>query len=125
MKKAVRWMALALVAVMLCVMMVGCGITLSGTYSAELDAIIAGGKTSYTFSGRKVVLTMTNELFGQVTTTEYTGEYEIDEAADGTMTISFDFEDDEEKDADFYEGTFSFEQTETSIKIRGVEYKKQ
>ncbi|MBQ8419351.1 MAG: hypothetical protein IJY37_03195 [Clostridia bacterium] len=121
MKTMKRVLALALAVVMVFAL-VSCSKKLSGTYSAEVDAIIVGGKTSYTFSGKNVTITLTgNSILGSKTT-EYEGTYEITEAADGTMSITFTFEDAE---ADKYSKTHSFEELENSIKIGGIEYKKQ
>lgn len=122
MKKTMKWLAVAMAVVMLCMTLVACAKTLSGTYSAELDLAIAGGKTSYTFSGSKVTVSVTNELFGKSETKEYTGKYEITEAEDGSMTIALTFEN---ADAKSYTGSYSFAETETGIKIGMIEYTKQ
>ena len=105
MKKLTKVLALAVVVAMLCLALASCGKTLSGTYTAELDVAIAGAKTSYTFSGSKVTVTKTANVFGAQKTTEYEGKYEIVEAKDGSMTIKFTFED---SDAKEYTGEYSF-----------------
>ena len=59
MKKSVRIIAFALVAVMVCLAFAACGKTLSGEYTAEIGITsIAGGKTTYKFSGSKVTITV-------------------------------------------------------------------
>lgn len=122
MKKTMRWIALALVAVMLCMMLVSCAKTLSGTYTAGGSVLGTGGDVSYTFSGKKVTVTVTSSVFGMSSSTEFEGRYEIAEAANGDMTIIFTFEDD---DARSYEGEFTFEETEKGIKIGLIEYTKK
>jgi hypothetical protein len=93
-KKITRVVALALVIAMACLALASCAKTLSGTYSAEGSLFgLASGKYSYTFSGSKVTVTVTtsNILTGS-NTEEYTGTYEITEATDGTLSITFEFE---------------------------------
>ena len=52
MKKSVRIIAFALVAVMVCLAFAACGKTLSGEYTAEIGSTsIAGGKTTYKSKG--------------------------------------------------------------------------
>ena len=104
---------------------VSCGKTLSGTYTAGGDlGGIVGGKTSYTFSGSKVTISVTGSLLGSSKTTEYKGEYEIIEAEDGTMSIKFTFED---SDAKEYTGTKSFKEDKDAgtITIGMITYTKQ
>ncbi|MBQ0009655.1 MAG: hypothetical protein KBS76_00940 [Ruminococcus sp.] len=122
MKKIIA--SLLVIAVLLCAL-TACGKTLAGTYSAEIGGSIAGGKTSYTFSGKKVTITVTTSLLGSSNTTEFEGTYEIKEATDGTMSITFTFED---SDASSYTGTqaFSMGKTEDGTKtvtIGAITYK--
>ncbi len=106
MKKFTKVLALVVVAAMLCLALASCGKTLSGTYTAGGDiGGLAGAKTSYTFSGSKVTVSVTTTLLGSQKTTEYEGKYEIAEAKDGSMTITFTFEDSEAKE---YTGTQKF-----------------
>lgn len=100
---------LALVlALSLVFVLVSCGKTLSGTYTADGSFLgLAGGKISYTFSGSKVTVTETKSFLGNEKTTEYKGEYEITEADDGSMTIKLMFED---SDASAYAGTKTFKE---------------
>ncbi len=112
MKRSIKILALALVAVMLCVSFAACGKKLSGTYSAE----IAGTGAEYKFSGSKV--TITPKLLG-ASGDSIEGKYSI---KDGKITFEFDSDDDDAKE---YSGTFDFEETDDGIKIGIVEYKKK
>lgn len=114
MKKIIA--AILVIAVLLCAL-TACGKTLSGTYSAEIGGSIAGGKTSYTFSGKKVTISVTTSLLGSSNTTEFEGTYEIKEAADGTQSITFTFEDD---DASTYSGTQSFSTGKTEDGVKTI-----
>lgn len=121
MKKTVKFVALAMVALMLCLALASCGKTLSGTYEpaatsggilgAITDAVNSG--VEYTFSGSKVTIETT--VLGSVKTFE--GKYSID---DDKITFTF-----EDEDAETYDGTVTFEELENgNIKIGGIEYKK-
>ena len=128
MKKLTKVLALVLVAAMLCLVLASCGKTLSGTYSAEASlGGLVGGKTSFTFKGSKVILTVTGSNFiTGSSTTEYEGTYEITEAEDGTMSITFEFEDSND-DTKKYGGTqrFSEDKDAGTIKIGAFTYKLQ
>ena len=117
---------LALVlALSLVFVLVSCGKTLSGTYTASGDLLgLAGGKVSYTFSGSKVTVSKTTSFLGNSKTTEYDGKYEITEADDGTMSIKFTFED---SDASEYNGTKTFKENKDAgtITIGLITYTKQ
>ena len=117
-----RVLALALVCVMVFAL-ASCAKKLSGTYTAEAGlGGLVGGKTSYTFSGSKVTVSVTGSLLGSSKTTEYEGKYEITEADDGSMSITFTFGD---ADAKQYSGTFNFVDNKDSIKIGLLTYTKQ
>lgn len=122
-KKITRVIALALVMAMACLALASCAKTLSGTYSSEGDFLgLAGAKTSYTFSGSKVTITVTTSNFITGSDTdEYQGTYEITEATDGTLSIVFDIE-----DSKVYSGTFSFAEDKDAgtIKINGITFTK-
>lgn len=123
MKKFTRILALTLCLVMTLCVLASCGKTLSGTYKASLGSTsIAGTETSYTFSGSKVKIAVTAGIAGLEKTTEFEGKYKIAKDDEGKMKITFTFEN---KDADKYNQTVSFEETENGIKLGGVEYKKQ
>lgn len=83
MKTMTRVVAVALVAVVMCMMLASCGNTLSGSYSAtyESEGIFGLGKgtytTTYEFKGNKVVRTDDVTMGGSTTTTVTNGTYEI------------------------------------------------
>lgn len=112
MKRSIRILAIAMVAIMLCLTLVSCGKKLSGTYSAE----IFGSGAEYEFKGSKVTITV-KALGTEVATAE--GKYSIDDDK-----ITFEFESDDE-DVKEYSGTFDFEEKEDSIKIGIIEYEKK
>lgn len=123
MKKTMRWLAIALVALTLCMTLVGCAKTLKGTYVAEGDIFgIASAGTSYTFSGKNVTIEVKAGAFGFETSKSFEGQYEIVKAEDGTMDITFTFGDDEAKK---YSGTFDFEEIDGGIKIGGIIHNKK
>ena len=102
MKKSVRILAIAMVAVMLCLTLVSCGKTLSGKY----EATVLGSGIELEFDGKKV--TYTAKVLG-ADAASIEGTYEI---KDDKITLSFDSEDAEKLD-----GTFDFEEGEDYIKI--------
>ncbi len=128
MKNLARVLALVLVIAMACLALASCGKTLSGTYSAEVGlGDLAGVKQSFTFKGSKVILTVTGSSFltGSATA-EYEGKYEITEAADGTMNITFEFESEDEDAKDFNKThSFSEDKDAGTIKIGAITYTKQ
>ena len=125
MKKAVKIMSLALVVIIVGVMLVSCAKTLSGTYSNAVgNTEILGGKSSYTFSGNNVTISITISVIA-TSTTEYKGTYEITKATDGTENITFNFE----GDGSSFSGTYSFaegkDDTGAFISIGGTKYYKK
>ena len=107
--------------------LVSCGgKKLSGTYTAGGDLLgLAGGKTSYTFSGNKVTIAVTASLFGASKTTEYEGTYAITEASDGSMTISMTFEDSDASDYTVSNIAFKEDKNAGTITIGLITYTKQ
>lgn len=123
-KKMKKVLALVL-ALSLVFVLVSCGKTLSGTYTASGDVFgLAGGKVSFTFSGSKVTVSETKTFLGNSSTEEYKGSYEITEADDGSMSIKFTFED---SDASKYAGTKTFKENKDAgtITIGMTTYTKQ
>ena len=119
-KTFVRFLALALVAVMMVCTLASCAKKLSGSYEAEVDAVVMKYTATYTFKGNKVdVEKKTTTVLGTVDTKTLEGTYEIAENKDGTMeiTLTFETEDDQVKS-----GTFTFEEGEDYIKIGLVKY---
>ena len=120
MKRSVKILAVALVAVILCMSLAACGKRLSGTYEAVVTSEGIGGwlgdalnsGVEYTFKGSKVIIEVT--LFGEVET--YEGKYSIE---DDKITFEFEGE-----DAEDFSGTETFRELENgNIEIGGVEYK--
>ena len=121
MKKSIRLIAVALVAVMLCMAMASCGKTLSGTYEHDATAMGSGVVTTYEFSGKKVNLKVETKLLGSVTgTVELEGKYTIEDDK-----ITFEFETEKEDEAKEYNQTFDFKEGEDSITIGLFTYKKK
>lgn len=123
-KKITRVIALALVFSFVCIALASCGKTLSGTYAAGGEFLGTGAKTSYTFSGSKVTIAVTGSFLGASSTKTFEGKYEITEADDGSMDITFTFED---ADAKEYSGTFNFDEDKDAgtITIGIITYTKQ
>jgi len=124
MKKIVRIVAVALVAVMLCCALVACSKKLSGTYEAEIDVALASYKVEYEFSGSKVTVTTTaDSIITSENVKSYEGTYEIKELDNGKMEITLDFE---TEGTLVKSGTYDFSETDDGdINIAGVTYKKQ
>lgn len=124
MKKFVRILAFALVAVMLCATFAACA-KVSGAYEAEIDLWLAKGKATYDFSGKKVTLTLESNVLGKTETKTYEGTFEITEKDDETMEITFKFED-ENDDTKTYGGThaFAIDKENDTITIGVVTYTK-
>ena len=105
-KNFIKIIALVLMLASVCTVLVSCGKTLSGKYSAE----VLGTGVTMTFSGNKVTTsykTVGIELYS------VEGTYEI---SDGQITITYEGEDAAE--AEDYAGTLDFEELEDgSIKI--------
>lgn len=118
MKKSVKILAVALVAVMLCLSLVACGKRLSGEYQRDATIAGTGAVTTYKFSGSKVTVTIEAKVLGSIVgdPVEIEGKYSIEDDK-----ITFDFEAEED---DVKSGTFDFKETENGIKIGILEYKK-
>lgn len=118
MKKTLRIVAFAMVAVMLCLCLASCGKRLSGTYVNDATAVGTGLVTTYEFSGSKVTLTLEAKVLGktQGDPVVLEGKYTIEDDK-----ITFEFEGDED-DAEKYSETYDFEEGEDYIKIGVVQY---
>lgn len=116
-----KLVTIVLTVVMLVSSFAGCGKSLSGSYEAELKVLGQSWKVTYTFSGKKVEAESKVTLLGNIETNTYNGTYELVENEDGSMEITFDFE--EETDL-FKDGTFTFTEAEDYIKIAGSQYNK-
>ena len=119
MTKSIKIIAIAVVAVMLCLSLASCAQTLNGTYVNE-DL-----NTTYEFSGNKVKITAPEASLGGLFNGEkviYEGTYEID---DDTITITLVNEDGEEID-NVYAGTFDFKEDDNGdITIGKTEFEKK
>ena len=122
MKKSVKILALALVAIMLCSMLASCGGGLSGEY--EKDGLL--GDTTLKFNGNQMTITF-DSILGDDLSFDATYRIEEDE-----IHLDFVSEEDEEKADDWMrelleelEGEQSFEQGKDYIKIGGVTYTKK
>ena len=112
-------------AILVCVFLVGVLFTLtscaqlSGSYEFNAGALV----TTYKFSGSSVTITL-SPIYGEDTV--LSGKYEIVEKEDGTNSITFTF-DNEQEEAEDYEGTFSFSKAEDGsyIKIAGLKFTKK
>ena len=112
---------LALIVVMLVGSFAGCGKSLSGSYESKVEFLGQSWNVTYTFSGKKVKAESKVTILGNVETKSGNGTYEIVENADGSMEITFDFE--EESDL-FKDGTYTFTEAEEYIKIGESQYNK-
>ena len=117
MKKSIRILAVALVAIMLCMTLASCGKKLSGKYSADF----LGTGTTLEFKGKNVTLAVV-VLGKEIASVE--GPYSIDDDK-----ITFDFVDeDKAEDEDLkailaeMNGEVSFEEGDGYVKIAGVKY---
>ena len=115
MKKTLRIVAIAMVAVILCLSLASCGKKLSGEYYFG-DKSITKTYTTYEFSGSKV--SVEAYVLGQkVGDDSFEGKYSI---KDGDITITWKDSDGEEQSS-----TQAFEELEDgSIKIGAITYKK-
>ena len=121
---------------LVCVMLLGCvavfascGKKLSGEY--QLDATVDvlgknGAVTTYAFSGSKVTLTIDTYLAGNKSTASYEGKYEIAEAEDGSLEITFTFTNDKGEEVKDYSTTSVLKEAEdgSSITIGILTFKK-
>ena len=122
MKKSIRILAVVLALTAILCVLASCGKTISGTYEAEVDALIMKYTATYEFSGSKVNITKKTTLLGSVSTAEFEGTYEITENDDGTMEITFDIENGDDQ---IKSGTFAFEEGKDYIKIGLIQYNKK
>jgi len=120
MKKSVKILALALVAIMLCTALVSCGKKLSGEYEAlDVDLGIYKATVTYKFEGNKYEKTTKQQnLLGQVDTKTEEGTYKIVTNDDDTMEITLTLKDAEEGE------TFTFAEGDDYIKIGMVKLNK-
>lgn len=115
MKKTIRIVAIAMVAVMLCLCLASCGKTLSGEYYVG-DKNLTKSYTTYTFSGSKVTVEV-YALGQKVGNDSFEGTYSIN---DGEITFTYKNAAGEEKSS-----TQTFEELDNgNIKIGMVVFTK-
>ena len=115
-------LALTLTAVLLVCTLISCGKTVSGTYASEIDVLGQKWEVTYKFSGKNVEAESKATILGQVNSKTAKGTYEITENDNGTMEITFNFE--EETDI-FKNKTLTFSEGEDYIKLAGIKYEKK
>lgn len=122
MKKTVsKFITVTLTMILLVCVMAACGNALSGSYASELEIFGQSWNVTYTFKGKNVEAVSKVTILGNVKNTTSTGTYELVENADGTLEITFDFADETEL---FKDGTFTFAEGESYIKIGDAQYDK-
>lgn len=135
MKKSIRILAIAMVAIMLCLTLTSCGKKLSGKYEPVVgkdggfvDKLVGAvadytdSSTVFIFSGNKVTIEITR--LGKVVETKE-AKYKI---KDDKITFTYDYDESELEelglDKDDLEDTRTFEELESgNIKIGGIEYR--
>lgn len=122
-KTGVRLITVLLVAVMITGIFSSCGEqnAIRGAYEAEIELFGQSWNVTYAFSGKNVEVVSKLTLFGSVTSKSTAGTYELRKSSSGDMEIYFDFEEESEF---FKDGTVTFEQGESYIKIGGIRYNK-
>ena len=127
MKKSVKLLSMALVAVMLCLSLFACGgKTLSGKYvSDEIDFVVGSYSATYEFKGNNVTITkdVDMKIGSDPDPLVIEGTYEIVEEEDGDLKIKLELNGEDEDD-DIKAGTYALEIGEDYIKIASVKYTK-
>ena len=122
-KTMTRLIAVALVAVMLCIGLASCAKTISGSYKGEINILLASYEVIYEFKGNNVTVTRKVEsVLGDSDPVVLEGTYEITEDDDGELKIEFTYE---TEDDVVKGGKFDFEEGDDYIKIAGIKYSKQ
>ena len=121
-KTFIKVLTLTLVAIMLVCSLASCGKKVeSGSYEAEIEVLGQSWNVTYTFKGSKVEAVNKITFLGNVSTETAEGKYEIVENDDGTMEITFEFE--EENDS-FENKTVTYKEGEGYIELGGIRYNK-
>jgi len=120
-KSFAKLMTITLAMVLLVCSMAACGKSLSGSYESEIEFFGQSWNVTYTFKGKNVEAVSKVTILGNVENTTSTGTYELVENPDGTLEISFDFADETEL---FKDGTYTFAEGESYIKIGDSQYDK-
>ncbi len=114
MKTMTKVVAVALVAVVMCMMLASCT-TISGKYSGSMKVILVDVKYTYEFKGKNVTLTTETPvpLLGNIVNTQ-TGTYEI---KDDQITFSWDVSENKDGATVVDKGPYAFEKGSDYIKI--------
>jgi hypothetical protein len=121
MKKTMKIIAVAMVAVMLCLCFASCAKTVSGKYKGEIDVLLASYEVVYEFKGSNVTVTrQLKSAFGNADPVVVEGTYEITETAGGDLEITFTYE--KSDDEVVKGGKYNFEEGDGYIKINGIKY---
>jgi hypothetical protein len=100
-----------------------CNMIRFGKYEAEVDAVVAGGKTTIEFTLMMVKVTSSTTILGSTNTEIYEGTYSI-EGEEGDLQIIFDF--DGEAPSAFSADSYDFSEGEDEdgkyVKIGLVKY---
>ena len=115
MKTMTRVVAVALVAVMMCMMLASCA-TISGSYSGKGTGLLSAVSYTYEFKGKNVTVTTKTEVpfIGTITNTQ-TGTYVIE---DDKITFTWtDGEEADDKGTVVETGPYAFEKGSDYIKI--------
>lgn len=121
-KTFIKILTLTLIAVMLVCSLASCGKKVSsGSYEAEIEVLGQSWNVTYTFKGNKVEAVNKITLLGNVNSETAKGKYEIVENADGSMEITFKFE---EENNSFKNKTVTYKEGDDYIELGGVKYTK-
>ena len=119
-KTVIRVIALTLVAIMMIGTLAACANRLSGEYSSNYEVAGQSITTTYKFKGKNVEIETKTVFLGNINTEKTEATYEINENADGTLEITFFFEENGETSTK----TYTFEKEDEYIKIGGSQYNK-
>ena len=123
MKRVLSFFLASVIVVGMMLSLVSCGNNLSGEYKGEVNVLVASYEVIYKFSGKKVeVSRQVKSVLGNAEPVVINGTYEITEDEEGKLTISFEYEG--EEDEDVKGGTYNFEKGEDYIKIGIAKYTK-
>ena len=120
-KTFIKALALTMVAIMLICALASCVKLIFGTYDTQVEILGQKWTVTYTFKGNKVEATSKATILGNVKSETAEGTFKITENSDGSMEITFEFE---EETSVFKNETVTFEQGEDYIKLGLTTYNK-
>ena len=115
MKKFLSLVLALAVLLTMCLAFASCGKKISGTYVYKSPL----SDLTYEFKGNKVTVTDTVTIGVSTFDFSYSGKYKITKDKKGNLSITFTFE---ESDAERFNKTCTFEETDEGIKLNGVVY---